>query len=209
MTDSRKQLTFSAELPVGGLLEISLSKKMTDKEFEFFCQKNPELRAELDAERKLLIMPPVHFESGYFEGEIFAELRNFAKKDGRGQAFSPSTGFRLPDGSTRSADASWVSFEQINRLSAQERKSFAPVVPEFVAEIRSDSDQLLRLKRNMTDVWIANGVPLAWLLDPVQRKAYIYRADGSIQVEASWDVVLDGEAILPGFVFDLSLLNIV
>ena len=66
---------------------------------------------------------------------------------------------------------------------------------------------MARLQKKMTDTWIANGVRLAWLIDPVEQKAYIYRADGSIQVVADFSAKLGGEDVLPGFEFDLGLLK--
>ena len=130
----------------------------------------------------------------------------YSREDGKGRAFSPSTGFTLPDGSTRSPDASWVSNDQLARLSPPERKSFAPVVPEFVVEVRSDSDDLIRLRRKMSETWIGNGVQLAWLIDPIEQKAYTYRSDGSVEVIPDFEHILSGEGILPGFEFDLGLL---
>jgi Uma2 family endonuclease len=194
-------------LPPAQGLELSLTRRLSQAEFETFCAENPDLRVEREADGKILIMPPVHLDSGFFEGELFGELRNFSKRDGRGQAFSPSTGFRLPDGSTRSPDASWVSYEQLDKLSPAERKSFASVVPEFVAEIRSDSDHLAHLKRKMAEVWIANGVQLAWLIDPTEKKSYVYHPDGSIEVVEGFETSLTGDPVLPGFVFDLRLLS--
>ena len=51
----------------------------------------------------------------------------------------------------------------------------------------------------MKDTWIANGVQLAWLIDPYNEKAYIYRADGSTDVKKGFKKqTLSGETILPG-----------
>ncbi len=193
-------------LPTEQGLEISLSGKMSQKEFEEFCKHNPGLQLEREPDGKIWIMPPVHLDSGFYEGEVFAELKIYSRKDGRGRAYSPSTGFRLPDGSTRSADASWVSNQQLDKLSPKERKSFARVTPEFVIEVRSDTDSLPKLKRKMVEAWIGNGVQLAWLIDPLERKAYIYRADGSVEVVPDFEVSLNGEKVLPGFKLDLNIL---
>lgn len=187
-------------------LEISLSEPLTQEEFVQFCRNNPDLQAEREPNGKIWIMPPVNLDSGYHEGEVFAELRNFSKRDGRGRAFSPSTGFYLPDGSTRSADASWVSWEKLNPLTPAQRKTFPPLVPDFIIEVRSQSDSLPRLKRKMKDIWMANGVSLAWLIDPKEQKTYIYRADGSEEIIAGFDQQLNGENVLPGFILDLGLL---
>ena len=199
--------TFHVELPLDSDVQIVPSRKFTDAAFEAFCRENPELRVELEPDGTLTIMPPAHFDSGHFELTIGSILFNYTKKQKNGLAFGPSTGFKLPDGSTRAADAAWVSNEQVEQLSPKERKSFARVVPEFVVELRSDSDRLVHLKGKMTNAWIANGVRLAWLIDPVERKAYVYRADGSIQVVTDFTAKLSGEDVLPGFEFDLGLLQ--
>jgi len=75
------------------------------------------------------------------------------------------------------------------------------VVPDFVVEVRSSTDRLKKLKIKMTDSWMANGVKLAWLLDPYEEKAYIYRA-GTADPEVTQGFAgkqLTGEDLLPGF----------
>lgn len=52
--------------------------------------------------------------------------------------------------------------------------------------------------------WIGNGVRLAWLIDPYEEKAYIYRANGSKEVLSGFDRELSGEDVLPGFTLGLS-----
>ena len=60
-------------------------------------------------------------------------------------------------------------FEQFC-LNNPERKTFPPLVPEFIIEVRSQSDSLPRLQRKMKDIWIVNGVLLAWFIDPKEQK---------------------------------------
>ena len=55
----------------------------------------------------------------------------------------------------------------------------------------------------MTDIWMANGVRLAWLIDPIAQKAWVYRADGITETVSDFNAQLSGEAVLPGFTFDL------
>lgn len=189
-------------------LPLVTAEAMSEAAFEQFCAQNRELRIEREANGKVTIMAPVHFDSGFFEGEVFGELRDFVKKSGiGGRALSPSTGFKLPDGATKSPDASWISAEKLANLPAEERKKFAAVVPDFVIEIRSDSDKLKKLKRKMEQTWIGNGVRLAWLIDPVKQKAYIYRQDGTVDVVPNFEGKLNGEEVLPGFELDLGILK--
>ena len=55
------------------------------------------------------------------------------------------------------------------------------------------------------DSWIANGVRLAWLIDPYEEKAYVYRhgTDQPEVVEGFAGKTLDGADVLPGFVLPL------
>jgi Uma2 family endonuclease len=190
------------EMP--GVLEIKLYKRMSDKDFFAFCSANPELQIEQDKNGKLIIMAPVGFDGGMYEDEVYGELRNWRKQAGKGKSLSPSTGFKLPDGSTHSADGAWVSDDKVAALTPEQRKKFALVVPDFVIEIRSASDRISRLKKKMTEVWIKNGVRLAWLIDPVDEKAYVYRLNGTTDTITNFNHVLSGEDVCEGFQLDLS-----
>lgn len=189
-------------------LPLVTAEAMSEAAFEQFCAQNRELRIEREANGKVTIMAPVHFDSGFFEVEVLVELRNFVKNSKLGgRVLSPSTGFKLPNGATKSPDASWISAEKLANLPAEERKKFAAVVPDFIIEIRSDSDKLGKLKRKMEQTWIGNGVRLAWLIDPVKQKAYIYRQDGTVEVVPNFEGKLNGEEVLPGFELDLGMLK--
>lgn len=51
--------------------------------------------------------------------------------------------------------------------------------------------------------YIENGVRLAWLIDPLERHVYIYRAGGSTETLEN-PATVSGEDVLPGFVLDLT-----
>ena len=72
---------------------------------------------------------------------------------------------------------------------------------------RSKSDSLKDAKEKMLNDWMANGCQLGWLIDPFNQTTHIYRADGSIQINRSFDQPLSGEDVLPGLAFDLSELE--
>ncbi len=120
-----------------------------------------------------------------------------------------STGFNLPDGSMRSPDASWISLELWQTVPEEAKSKFPPICPEFVVELRSDSDSdsLNELREKMQRTWIANGAKLAWLIDPQNQQTFIYRANGSIEIVEGFDKMLSGENVLEGFEFDLKLLG--
>ncbi len=182
------------------------SDNMTDEAFYSFCAENRDLRIERDSDRNVIVMEPVVFESGYHEGEVFAEVRNWTKKHGKGKALSPSTGFTLPNGAIRSSDACWISEERLAALDESEKQKFAAIVPDFIIEVRSKSDRLKTLQAKMQE-WIENGVRLAWLIDVKNQTTYIYREIGEIEIIEGLDKILSGEDILPGFEFKLDLLQ--
>jgi len=189
-------------------IEFKTERRMTESEFMEFCAENDHLRIEQDKNGKLIIMPPVDYDGGAREGMACGYLFNWWLSYQKGRVFSPSTGFRLPDSSVRASDGCWISDERMSQVIPSDRKKFARIVPDFVIEVRSDSDRIGILKRKMADAWIANGVRLAWLIDPLQEKAYVYRQDGSTELLSSFDHILSGENVCPGLTFDLSKMRI-
>jgi Uma2 family endonuclease len=51
--------------------------------------------------------------------------------------------------------------------------------------------------------YIANGAQLGWLIDPLERKVYVYRPSAKVRCLADPSQV-SGDPELPGFVLDLS-----
>ena len=181
-------------------------RQMTDDEFYYFCQDNPDYKFERDALGNIDIMGQTGGETGERNSELNAELVLWNRKDRTGFVYDSSTGFRLPNGATRSPDVAWVSADRRNALTAEERKKFPPLCPDFLVELLSESDSLTEGRKKMLE-YMDNGCLLGWLIYPKTETAYIYRKDGSVSVVQGFDNHLSGEAILPDFSFDLSLLR--
>lgn len=197
----------SAQNPLVALARsgpVTFRSEMTREQFHQFVLDNSEVKIERDPFGFITIYPPMTLNSGYYEGEAFGILRDWSKKSKIGRSFSPSTSFDLPDGSTHKADGAWISMAKLNRLSEAQRDSIALIVPDFVMEVSSKTDRTAKLKEKMTDTWIANGVRLAWLIDPIKQKTWVYRADGSTEELDGFGHTLSGEDVLPGFVLDLA-----
>jgi Uma2 family endonuclease len=160
---------------------LRFDRTMTDDELFRFCGRNEMLRVERDSNGELILMSPSGLDGDDANAEIITQLRNWARKDGRGKSFGSNAGFTLPDGSMRSPDAAWLSLERWKALAPRERERFGHVVPEFVIELRSRTDGLKELQKKMR-IWIANGVELAWLIDPKRKVVEIYRADEPVEV---------------------------
>ncbi len=185
------------ELPV----RIRPEHPMTDEELMRFCAANDPLRVERDANGELIVMSPSGSEGGGIETDVATELNIWARQDGRGKVFGSNAGFRLPDGSVRAADAHWVSWERWNALTEADRKSFAPICPEFVIEVRSESDRLAELQAKMR-MWIANGAEVAWLIDPSRKTVEVYRPGREAEVLEGGSAV-EGDGPVTGFVLEL------
>jgi len=175
--------------------------RFSDKAYLKFCEANPDLRVERNAEGEIIIVPPAGLESDDRNAEVVAQLRIWAKKDGRGRASGPTAQFFLPDGSALSPDAAWVSNESGKRMSERERKGFPYVCPEFVIEVLSPSDRLKKTQQKM-ERWIANGAQLAWLIDGDAETVYIYQKDKPVEIRRGI-VRLAGKGPVKGFTLQL------
>ena len=175
---------------------------LTPDQFYRLCSDNPELRLELTARKEIVIMPPAGPESGAWNFNVNTQLGEWIKKDGRGIGFDSSAGFTLPNGAVRAPDAAWVLREKWDALTKEERMKFAPVVPNFVIEIRSQSEALRQQKSKMEE-YLAAGAELGWLIDPFDRKVHIYRQSEQPKVLED-PASVSGDPELPGFVLDLT-----
>ncbi len=176
-------------------------KRMNDDKFFEFCRENDELRIEMDARGTIEIMPPTGIETGRKNFKLAGKFAAWVEKDGKGEGFDSSTGFRLPNGAKRSPDLSWVKSKKWNAVPKDKRKKFAPLCPDFVVEIRSETDSLVKLKNKMLE-YIENGASLGWLIDPIKKRVYVYRSDKEVETLEN-PTEVSGEPLLQEFVLNL------
>ena len=174
---------------------------MTDKQFGEFCAQNSELRIECTAEGELEIMPPAFSDTGSMELDVAGQVWVWTRVNRNGRAFGPTAGFRLPNGAVRSPDAAWIPQARLEALTAEERAGFWQVCPDFVVELRSETDRLSRLQAKMQE-YIDNGARLGWMIDPIGRRVYVYRPGVAVDV-LDRPQTLSGEPELAGFTLDL------
>ena len=77
---------------------------------------------------------------------------------------------------------------------------FLPLCPEFVLELRSPTDRLEVVREKMQE-YMENGAELGWLIDPQERRVYIYTSEEVEELERPQKVV--GKGVLEGFVLEL------
>lgn len=173
----------------------------SDDELYAFCLANPELRIERDETGHIIIMPPTGLESSFTNGELFGEVRNWNRQTKAGRTSESNGGYTLPDTSMRAPDVGWISKERLMSVLPEELKKFAPVCPDFVIEVRSESDNLKELREKM-EKWLKNGVRLGWLVDPQAQTTTIYRPGREPETKP-FSETLSGEDVLIGFTINV------
>jgi Uma2 family endonuclease len=175
---------------------------MSDDELLRFCAANEVLRVERDANGEILVMTPAGTRTGRKNTAIISALDAWAVQDDRGYAFDSNTGFTLPDGSMRSPDAAWVEASRWDAMSEPDKDRFSPLCPDFIIELRSQSDSLPALETKM-EQWIANGAQLAWLIDPQRKVVVVYRTNCVPEI-CEHPTSIKGDGIIVGFELPLS-----
>jgi Uma2 family endonuclease len=173
---------------------------MDDDQFFAFCQQNDDLRLERTAEGDLIVQSMAGGYHGARSAELTGQLAAWARRDGTGEGFASCVGFNLPNGATRSPDASWVQRERLSALTRKQWEQFPPLCPDFVAELRDGTDSLAALDAKMQE-YIDNGARLEWLIDPENRRVYIYRPNAPVE-RLDDPATVPGDPELPGFVLD-------
>ena len=171
---------------------------VTSDQFSALAAANHDLRLERTATGELIVNPPTGGETGKRNLSLSTQLGNwYEANESLGEAFDSSTGFELPSGASRSPDAAWVRRERWDGLTPEQKKTFVPLCPDFVVELRSETDSLTVLQAKMQE-YMDNGAQLGWLIDPKNKQVEIYRA-GQVEEVLEHPSTLSGESVLPGF----------
>ena len=186
-------------LPLTVRLEPVVS--LTDEQFVEFCAMNEIVRIERTADGMLELRPLLVGDGGARSAEIIAGLGKWKRIDDSGVAFS-NAGFILPNGAMRAPTVGWISRARLATLTPEEKKGFYPICPDFVLEMRWYTDRLSVLQEKM-DEYVASGARLGWLLNPLERRAHVYRPGVTPEILDNPDS-LSADPELPGFTLDLA-----
>jgi Uma2 family endonuclease len=181
------------ELPI----VLRPSAPVSDEELLRFSEQNKPYKIERNKQGELIVMTPVGFTGGTHEIYVASALLHWAEQDGRGSAVGPNAGFNVPDGSCLAPDAAWVPNARLEALTAKQKAGYPPLCPEFVIEVRSQSDARHVVEAKM-QTWLDNGAQLAWLVDPVDGGVTIYRPGKPAEMLLRPEVVV-ADAPVMGF----------
>lgn len=189
-------------------LNVPPAVGLTDEQFYQLCIANEPWQLELTQAGELVIMSPTGGESGIRNSNLTTDLNLWNRQAKLGKVFDSSTEFKLPSGAYRCPDVSWVKLERWQALTKEEQKRFPPICPDFVIELRSESDVLEKLRLKMQE-YRDNGARLGWLIDPQTPLVEIYRPQQDVEVlnfSVDSPPQLFGEEVLPGFILDLTII---
>lgn len=203
--------SLSPDQPFGALtlpVALTASLQLSPEQFEQLCQANPEAVLELAADGHLIAMTPTGGDTGARNGEIFFQIKAWARARGGWMAFDSSTGFRLPDDAVLSPDTSLVALDRWQALTPEQRRRIPPLCPDLVVELASPSDAgprgLTALRQKMA-AYQRNGARLGWLLIPAEQAVEVWGplqgGDQGRRIEAASR--LRGDREFSGLVIDL------
>ena len=173
--------------------------EVTDEWWNELLGRNDLIRIELTRDRKLRCYmgssegSRISFWVGYF-------LAAWIEAGGGGDGFESASEFISSLGERKRPDGAWISDERLPDHSQPWRHSFR-MAPDFMFEVRSPSQSVEDQQEKMVE-WIEAGVRLGWLIDPYDRKVWVYRANGEVETLDD-PVTLSGEDVCEGLVVDM------
>jgi Uma2 family endonuclease len=184
------------------LLDISnTTLTVTSEQFDRLCIDNPDLRLELTPNRELIVMAPAGGESSEKNADLTIDVGIWNRQTNLGRVFDSSGGydFEALGGGKPSPDVSWI---EKSRLEGVNIVKFIPVVPDFVIELRSATDNLKPLQEKM-QTYQRLGVKLGLLIDPKNKRVEMYRSGQQPEILDSPGSI-DCSEVMPGFRLDLT-----
>jgi Uma2 family endonuclease len=184
------------------LLDVSdITLIVTSEQFEALCTKNPDLRLELTPDLELIVMAPAGGESSEKNADLVTDVNIWNRQTKLGRLFDSSGGYNFEalGGGKPSPDVSWI---EKSRLEGVNIVKFIPVVPDFVIELRSETDNLKPAQKKM-QVYQRVGVKMGLLIDPKKKRVEIYRPGQEVEILEA-PASIDCNEVMPGFILDLN-----
>ncbi|MEM6757719.1 MAG: Uma2 family endonuclease [Planctomycetota bacterium] len=143
-------------------------------------------------------MSPAGTNHGDITGALHAYLGYFALENKLGRVYTAETGFRVSGEQTvRAPDIAFIRSDRVPAI----RHGYAEVMPDLVVETVSPNDKLSDVNAKI-DWWLAQGVRLAWVVDPSTQQVTAHDGSDTVRVFRG-DKPLDGGDVVPGFTLPL------
>lgn len=148
---------------------------------------------------EIVLMAPTGFMPSYTGGEIFASLREYARRTGSGYAITDGAGFivDLPHRRSFSPDAAFYTGEPTGG-------KFMNSAPVFAVEVRSEGDYGVKMEQQMATKradYFAAGTIVVWDVDVLREEVVrVYRAsDPEHPKTYGRGAVAEAEPAVPGW----------
>jgi Uma2 family endonuclease len=184
------------------LLDVTNAKlKVKPEHFDQLCIDNPDLRLELTKDGELIVMAPAGGETSKKNSRLNLLVGIWNEQTELGEVFDSSCGYDFTAlGSGKPApDVSWIAK---SRLEGVNIVGFIPIVPDFVIELRSVTDNLKPLQENMLE-YKRLGVKMGLLVNPKNQQVEIYRPGQETEVLES-PALIDCNEVMPGFILSMN-----
>ena len=153
------------------------------------------VRYELDNGR-LISMPPTGVDHGRSELRLGTELLIQGERADHGVAFSGEVGvilWRSPD-RVVGVDAAFITRQALPFERSSE--GYLLTIPDLVVEVVSKNDTRPYVQRKVDD-YLAAGVRVVWVANPISRTITIHRSGGEVQALGPDETLI--EEMIPGF----------
>ncbi|MEG4854458.1 Uma2 family endonuclease [Microcoleus sp. B5-D4] len=162
-----------------------------------FSEAGLDYQIELE-DGRLSIMGPSDIVSSEISSRLIAFLFAWVNPRRLGRVFDSAGGFIMPDTNVKAPD---VSFVRAARLR-QSPRYFGQLVPDFVVEIKSQSDRLKPIETKVLK-FVELGSIVGIAIDPDAETVKIYRAAGEPQILQNGDILTLPE-LFPGWELPVS-----
>ena len=145
-----------------------------------------------------LVEKPVSVLSGLVVARTSRLLDAYCHSHRLGVVLSSSNGLQCFPNDPDNIRKPSLTFVKRERLSQKHlREDFLTIAPDLAVEVVSAHDQASGLNERVEE-YVGAGIPLVWVIDPLNEIIMIHRGDGSTAKLRRHDR-LSGEGIVPGF----------
>jgi Uma2 family endonuclease len=126
-------------------------------------------------------------------------IRQFSEAKFPGWLFPPDSGFRCfrdDPNRVRKPDVAFIALDRMPPATYQD-EGFCSTVPDLVVEVTSPNDLHDDVEEKL-EGWLAAGVKVVWIVQPITHTVRVHRADGGYAFLRGGDT-LTGDNVLPGF----------
>jgi Uma2 family endonuclease len=148
-----------------------------------------------------IIMSPTGYRHERIAAIIMSAMLQHATKHRLGVVCGSSLGCWMESGNLLSPDVSFIAKSRLPSGAVDEEKYFRGA-PDLVVEVLSPWDRPVRMREKMEDYFLS-GTRLAWVVNPIERNALVYRGPEADRLLRVTDA-LEGDDVLPGFKLPLA-----